>query len=720
MESGGPPKDFKPLLPFNDFLSQSVKDELEEHRDFNSIFTDSNDTDGHGLRSKWSRLSTEDLDLFSNETVTLFKKLENMCTYYKLDECLDLVAKIRGAVNNELHKYLMHIEENYAAGFKKMLHQPSLGATPPNTGVMETQLDVDGLQTIFSSYGVGIENDQLRQKKKDLLEQCPKEWPTLIRLKVAQDIATHHDEITTPLPRRLTVKEALSSITGLFAESLATLLSCEVVRVYLYDENHNLHCCATFPFHAKQGDPMRATYEEIMLVKDLHQTICGKCIAVNGREEVNVALKDGDMERIRQEMTSSGLGSIRSCLIFPIVSSDCPQCALGMLHAVNKVCAPPVDSKKGRNFSADDELLLSMASRVLGCVLTRYPVSFFSLRVGEAIRKAVFPHEDNEAVEAAHLHAELLQDPFVEDASGVGSRAMTSTEQIKILRASVTSVYQTSTHRQRLRRMGNLGQLDTTLSSVEFNLNVMNELWKTGITENVAMHQQYRQLEEELKKTKLLLENVLDGLSAVRAFHNAEKMAQCIQTLELYARSKSIDILTEFIHNMIVEEATREGFKSKDPMSSTTLWSSTVYSPKGDSSTEELKSSHDVATSKGLESSPFLTQTDMVELRRHQERLNAKVASRIHFDGPEGIRSYSCDPKRKREQIQFIEQVMCESTLASQDNLRGGCPPLGHPHKSAVESSGKNLGKPWRLQGNNSSQSFSQTDFALKRPFRLR
>lgn len=559
--------------------------------------------------------------------------------------------------------------------------------------------------------GNGIRSDL---QKKDALRACPKQWKTNLKEMVVEELFYQQGITcapknvrqglrTSPKEKLFSLKECCSAVPSFFAESLASLLVCEVVRIYLYDENHNLHCCCTYPYHAFQADPMHGTYKEIMLAKDFHSMVCSQLMAVNGYESKRRSLrKDEQLPQVKKDLEGSGWSSIRSCLMFPIIPLlGANKNALGMIHCANKVA---VSSKEPAAFTNNDEVLCSMASRLLGCMLSRYPVANFSLRVGEVLRKATFPFEPTTAIDD-HLQDRLHD--VVEDAAEAGHRAMVAPVPIMILRAPLNEIDPSKEKRARARKMGTtLAMHDSTLSSVEFNIRSVNELWQTGMEENIIMHQQYRKLEESMRRTKLLLQNILDGLAAARSMHRAEDITMYLQTLELFGRSESVEMLSEFIAETLIggrmkpkgerkllfpdlptlppasligvdsvlirvddgpppPRAQSSATSASKPTSSfrgiLKLSPAATAGSTGVAATELAKGG--LASQAGKEEfveGAFLSPSEVEALQHRHQLVNAPIASKIHADGPDSIRCYSCDPVKKREQMLFIDRMMEE------------------------------------------------------------
>lgn len=638
------------------------------------------------------------VELLTDETIILFNRLEALCTEHKLTQGVSLIHKLRDATNNELRRSLRYLEEGYTSAFTGLIKAAEYRQ------MAATQLPADFAHgKALSPVAVSSSPTHKAFPGTTTVEvpSCdfPSDWNQLKRHLVAEEMAHQAQNSVKNLPRKLTIRESLSSITGLLAESLATLLLCEVVRIYLYDEHQNLHCCACFPFHATRADPMHGTYTEIMLAKQIHTMVCTKYIAINGSEPQYNMLSGRDVELIQEEVKESGWGSMHSCLIFPIVSHEGANRSVGMIHAVNKVS---VTRSQPGHFSSDDEVMMSVTARVLGCILTRYPVNYFTLRVGEAFRKVVHPHEEN----SLNSHLPAQEPEIVEDAAETGLKALASPHPIMIFRAPISDVYQTRIHRIRKRKLGNLIQADSTLSTVEFNLTALTELWETGMKDNVVMHQQYRTLTEQLNNSKLLLRNVLDGLAATRSMTDPDESARYIKKLELFARSECTDMLAEFISNTLLLCNASPRYGRRLPASCSREELSPEGSPK-------------LSSFAGLGNSLFLTPAETQELRRQHANLNRKVASKLHVDGPDCIPAYSTDPQSKRAQFHFIDEVIKEREhlRAAEKSTRSHS--RREPSSSRAGNATTHHRNPPQRTLSRKENVTAKTDFTLKRPFQI-
>lgn len=673
------------------------------------------------------------LELLSDETAEQFNELESYCIAHGMHTALALSQKIRKSVNKELREALSYYEKGYVSAFESIKKDAGFSASSGALGKEASETTFTQDATAATHTSVVHENPEVYR----LEQECPPEWKKTTKTEVASEVIygekLHVKELSA---KNVSLKESFSEVLSLFAESLATLLVCEVVRIYLYDDYKNLHCCATYPFGATRGDPMRATHREIMIAKDIHRAVCDNGIAINGSEVSNPLLSARDVESVKAELSSAGLGGIKSCLAFPILSNLGINKSLGMIHAVNKVRPSPNSPSR---FTTDDEIMASVCARVLGCTLTRYPMELFTLRVGEAFFKRIYPHEDSRRLDA-HLPPRVIEE--VQDAATVGNRAITSLQPIQVFRAPINNIYLTHTQIDRNRKLGSLVLADSTLASVEFNLQVTNSLWNEGLEENAVMHRQYREITEDLKKKKMLLRNVLDGVAAARSLELSADTAHFLQTIELLGRSESNDALREYVGETLIDVTTKASLRQPPRRTASPPTEAVDMGNGGDdpcptaetppSCTDEpsayankLKTDDAVdavpGVGKVVSESPFLSPQEARELERRNRLANAKVASQIHFDGPESINHYSCDPEAKREQVRFIDEMISRRAVMNEQKRISEAGKAPHYESTTTSVQAKQCqlpSVPHRVM--NAKTSSAKADATIKRPFALK
>lgn len=540
------------------------------------------------------------LHLYSDELRIVMNDLETLCSEYRVPGGVELVNKVRIMVHNEIRQSLSHIDNSYQSAFHSMMNETSrpIGVavhdasaslqqaeseeshhcaetgTPALSALSWTHV-ADGVAVAAASAsasasfsGAAAAVDERRDRLRGACAEhtqpnventsasaCgPASTTYETDMAVAAEMRRRQALTRTKWAHpRVSLHEGLSMTTALFAESLATLLMCEVVRIYLFDEHHNLHCSACYPFHARQGDPMRATYTEIMLAKELHSTVCDRCIAVNGSAPDYKYLTERDLQLVAEEQSARGWASMQSCLIFPILSSAGANRSYGMIHAVNKACTPAAEPN---TFTAHDETIMSISARVLGCILTRYPAPYFTLRVGEALRRAIFPCDDTASLDD-HLPQRLIDDDIAA-AAAVANRAVASHGSMVIYRAPISSIYETRVHHTRKKKFAHLLEKDTTLSLMEFNMLLTNQSWQEGMQKNVQMHQTCRAFHDELQSCRLLLRNLLDGLAVTRVMESMSEVAEYLRKLELFGRSEGNDMIVEHTNRALMECSLRQ------------------------------------------------------------------------------------------------------------------------------------------------------------------
>jgi hypothetical protein len=169
------------------------------------------------------------------------------------------------------------------------------------------------------------------------------------------------------------------------------------------------------------------------------------------------------------------------------------------------------------------------------------------------------------------------------------------------------------------------------VSTVAFRLRCMSDLWESSREDNTTLHQQYRVLKEEAQKTQLLLRNVLDGVATARSMHVSADVAQYLQTLEVYGRSERTQCMASFVaDNMLMLSQNKEG-------GSVGLPPQKLHETTADNSA--------------------LSVTELRRLQHNHATLNTVTVASLHYDGPDGVPSYTSAPVQKREQVRFIDEL---------------------------------------------------------------
>ncbi|EPY36171.1 hypothetical protein AGDE_07047 [Angomonas deanei] len=613
------------------------------------------------------------IELISDDTAALFDQLnEYVAQYNHNKEAQELIDNIRGAVNAELKESLSYIEEGYTSAFREMLSDNHASANQ-------------------STHSEAL----LQGHSGDTEQRDNGSWNPTAAAMIHSERDYQKSIKPTAKPKLTVLKQCFSETVSLFTESLACLLSCGVVRIYLFDENKSLHCCSSYPLRSTEADPMRATYTEIMIAKELHKAVCESCFAVNGTTAQYNLLSQRDLDQMEEELQTTGLNSIKSCLVFPILSHVGANRCLGMIHAANKTLA-----KKIIDFDERDELIMSNSSKLLGAILTRYPLHYFTLRVGEVFKKAVDPYFD--PTQSDHLTSGVSDD--IEEAVEVANRAVASPAHVMIFRAPINNIYQTRTQQSKNKKLGNLAATDPTLSSVEFNLQSINQLWENGMAENTEMHKQFRALHKQLEDKKILLRNILDGVAATRSLEGPVEIARYLQRLELLGRSENTELIATLVTETLLQE------KGDAPTDKSSLERLTTSIPTTASSELYTNPSVDVdklETSPNVEplpANPFLSAAEKDALLKSNSYVNTTKASHLHFDGPDYIRTYTSDPVTKRNQVRFIEELSRQERKGETSGSNSARTPCG---TTTLPPTTRKTAK-----GN--------ADYALSRPFQLK
>ncbi|EKF33648.1 hypothetical protein MOQ_002472 [Trypanosoma cruzi marinkellei] len=600
----------------------------------------------HSFASRKMHNLPPSLDLISDEIVIKLNEIGTRCEEYAVPQVGQLLKDVRMMMNRQLREAYASLEAGYKSAFHKLEEEAEGSRRWPEAS--NTTRQSEGK----SKWKLQAESSSPTEDSNQSKYFCKE------RLK-RQDT----------VPKTLRVRDTFLTMLGFFAETTAVLLRCEVVRIFLYDEYENLRCCARFPFNSTLGDPTSGNDMELMLAKELHSTVCQKCIAVNGREARLVAMRERDRGALEEELQQIGWHSMTSCLIFPVFSSDGCGRAFGMIHAVNK---QGVSVGKTGTFDDNDEVFMSVTARLLGCLLTRYPTKLFVLSVGEKLRN--FIPSSLKKNEESHLPP-IFQDE-VEGAAEVGNKANQMFTRVLLYRAPINVIYQTRSLRKEVRKLESLNVIDRALSTVEFDIAALEELWRVGREENIIMYQQCQRLNEQLNALQILLRNVLDAIGASRVLCSMSDLVRYIQALEVYARQENISMITELISGVLTNP--RAGVPALPGL--------------------------------GEDSPERLSPTEMIRIERRVAQTPLKL--KFGAETPSNVRTYSYDPERKREKVRFLNQLAEEREMNFVAKF--AMKPVARHEAETKTTMAKraNQPAPFFVQ-------FGPTDYASKRPFQI-
>ncbi|PWU93531.1 hypothetical protein C3747_295g23 [Trypanosoma cruzi] len=600
----------------------------------------------HSFASRKMHNLPPSLDLISDEIIIALNEIGTRCEEYAVPQVGQLLRDVRMMMNRQLREAYASLEAGYKSAFHKLEEEAEASRRRPeasNTARQSVGRAVWELQA--ESSPPNEESNQSTSSSKERLRK------------------------RNTVPKTLRVRDTFLATLGFFAETTAVLLRCEVVRIFLYDEYENLKCCARFPFNSTLGDPTSGNDMELMLARELHSTVCQKCIAVNGKEARLVAMRERDRGALEEELQQLGWHSMTSCLIFPIFSSAGCGRSFGMIHAVNK---QGISLDRTGTFDENDEVFMSVTARLLGCLLTRYPTKLFVLSVGEKLRNCI--PSSLKGNEESHLPP-ILQDE-VKGAAEVGNKANQMFTRVLLYRAPINVIYQTRSLRKEVRKLESLNVIDRALSTVEFDIAALEELWRVGREENIIMYQQCQRLNEQLNALQLLLRNVLDAIGASRVLCSMSELVRYIQALEVYARQENISMITELISGVLMNPRTGVS----------------VLLESGEASTERLSPS------------------EMIRIERRVAQTPLKL--KFGAQAPSNVRTYSYDPERKREKVRFLNQLAeeRETDFVAKFAVK---PVARHEAETKATMAKKvNQPVPFLVQ-------FGPTDYASKRPFQI-
>lgn len=587
------------------------------------------------------------LDLISDDIAIALNEIEWICEEHKVPHVGKLLKDVRAMMNRQLREAYASLEAGYKSGFHK-------------------------LEKAEEEVRRKLETKKAQEKSEQHVKKLLAEQEISSDGQMQSEYCTGSQKKTQdPTKKTLSVRETFSLTTSFFAEMTAVLLGCEVVRIFLYDEYENLKCCARFPVDSTHGDPMEGTDMELMLAREIHRTVCRKGVAVNGREPQSLMISERERDLLEEELKTSGWKSMTSCLIFPIFSTQGCRRSYGMIHAVNKQGISP---DRPGTFDENDEVFVSVTARLLGCLLTRYPVGYFTQPIGQRLLQhlgSFLTQKDSQR----HLPPLLLDE--VEEASEIGNKANQMGTRVLLYRAPINAIYQTRLARRKARKLEALNMVDKSLSTVEFDLDALEELWQVAHEENTVMYRQCQSLNEQVNMLQILLRNILDGIGASRTLGTMREMTNYLQVLEFHARQENIPMLTELISKVLLNARAE------------------IDVP------QELE---------GVDPG-HISFNELVGI----ERRIAQTPSKLKFGAaaPPNVRTYACDPQRRRDQVRFFDELAKRREM---DSAVGAEPVVSQRYLRETSAA--------RAKKVDHSVStlvhFGPTDYAAKRLFRLK
>ena len=447
-------------------------------------------------------------------------------------------------------------------------------------------------------------------------------------------VATGSAQLRRSKAKTLTLEEGLSAAIALHAESLAVMLRCEQVRIYLVDGNKSLQLAAQFPFGPQGIDPMSGDYTTKALAKALFTSVIEKALAVSGVESrpsllqgessmpiISPANRSNDSSRKKED---DDLSQIRTCLAWPIVCPSGVNRVVGLVHAVNKEGAT---AEQSRRFSADDEMTMHIACRTLGCILERYPAELFAKPVGSQIHQLC--HPDGNII--PHLPDKILSE--VDGAQRVANESVRVEPARIIYRGPMTAIFKQSARDRRNEefKTSTFG----TLSGVEYNLEALKDLWRVGYDENVSMHMQCRILSTKVRDLKVIVKSMVDGLCTARAIISPQDLRMYLRELELSLRAENAEQIT-----LRIESAMEQVIKGSLPKEQAAIVTSDIIADR---------------------------------LKQRKKEAEAAISS-IHVDGPQTVRSYTCDPVTKLLQVRAISELMEKNSKEEEKKIDSSAP----------------------------------------------
>lgn len=437
--------------------------------------------------------------------------------------------------------------------------------------------------------------------------------------------------------QKIQLNEGVSASTAFLAESLAVATRCEVVRVYILDDKRNLHKAAEFPpiidgaVNAKERgnregvalprgssnpDLLGGNYSERGLAKALCSAVCEKGLAISGqdsRQYVTGPGSDGSSEG------TSKSNAIRNCLVWPIIMPSGHNRIAGMIHLINK--EGTTDDEK-RKFSAEDETTVYNAARLFGVLLERYPRELFQCDVGAMVTRACCGEK------FVKPHLPMVFRDEVEGAERVGNEILRANVPVVIYRGPMSTIYKQAARDKKAEDYApSGGGAIASVTTVEYNLDALNDLWKAGYDENVIMHAQCRMWSSKVKELHNVIKQFVDALVVARGIKDLSELMMYLRSMEILIRSENAQLLAEHITSTL--QTLKKSLASSDvPIA------------------QQLSAARD----------------DLEDVSRRLSRVAGTSAniSSIHVDGPTNVRGYTCDAPTKRLQVRAIDALITQ------------------------------------------------------------
>jgi hypothetical protein len=542
---------------------------------------------------------------------------------------------------------LKAIEDQYVTYFTEMRQREHHGSLVEAIAPYKTS---HLMRTMFVSSPGGVTIDDVATARESgKRSSSPQAKPPM------PDERRSHSPTAAP---KLSLAEAVSTTTAMLAESLATSLQCRLVRIYIKTHNE-LKTAASYPFRElgkhngldfntsglpdESPDPplLPAALEKVLL-KSLKSAVLEKGIAIHG-QDTKALMADV----LRNQPNANTF--LKSCLAWPVFQPSGIRRISGMILAINKEGPTPDDARK---FTSDDEYTMKLAAKMLGCMTERYPAELFAADCGGLIHRYCHP----DRLIKPHIPFWITEE--VNAAQRIANDALRHEPTTSIFRGPLQAMLKIQA-----RDKTNAEEFKVTASSivgVEYSIEAMTDLWKSGYDENVAMHHQYRQVTTKLRDLQSIVKSFLEAVVVARNIKQFEELVMYLRSMELLLRGENAKLFSEHIQ-ATMEQLVRSNPKEPQP--------------------------------------PNPSELEALYRRRMVSSMTSVAV--MHIDGPENVRSYTCDPETKRQQVHAIEKVVeCGAVVPNSSAQSPKDTPMARLNRPTMSSSARQ-----RL-----AQQFSHTD----------
>ena len=469
---------------------------------------------------------------------------------------------------------------------------------------------------------------------------------------------------------------------AILVEGLATSCRAEMVRLFIVDDKGNYVNAASYPHnfddvpslddirkgHRRLGRPIRTCIERNI-------GIVGHLPEGSSPEVAEEPPRDEDEHSTARE--------VKCYICWPIRRKGNPTVACGAIEVINKVAsanARELDKAtysraamgaEGADlfnrqllaenaFSGDDEARVHCAAETVGVLADRYPMRAAEIfAAGPFVKAALEQCQVAAGMDHPHLPPEPYQDQLA-SLENMMRRVLHSQPELPVYRGhmhtitgqinrieeasqhfhhngprttsrlpSVVSASQGSPGRS-VRAEGHIGSYQwrppSVLTSVDYNLESLRNMWQQGHEENLSIHEQCRYWSGRARDLSSMTKCFKEAINKLQKLRSIEAVQNYLGGLDLTLRSGDVQGFLQHIADETDIVATAEGVEEED-----------------------IPSSRSAKEPEAQPAAPTLASTLLQSRRVH------------HVDeGPQNARTYTIDVEAKRAQQEDIAKLRAE------------------------------------------------------------